>query len=142
MSRWSRSLPMLAVIGAVAVAGCGGGDYPSKPNEICKTSVAKIKKIARPKAVSDLHVYFLKSQQVLTDETRQLREVKPPKDKLAAYQAFVTGVDRELAVLRRATSTVAANPKRAVTLLQQPGLREDVNAKAKTAGLSQCAKAG
>ncbi len=143
MSRWTRSLPVLAVVGAVSVAGCGGGDYPSKPNDVCKNSAAKIKGLARPKAASDLHVYFLKSQQILTDAARQLKAIKPPGDKQAAYQGFLVGLDRELAVLRSATNTVASNPRRAVTLLQQQtSLSQDVNSKAKAAGLTQCAKSG
>lgn len=143
MPRWSRSLPVVAVVGAVSVAGCGGSDYPSKANDVCKESAAKIKGLARPKAVSDLHVYFIKSQSILSDAAKKLKAVKPPSDKQAAYQGFLSGLDRELVILRRATNTVATNPRGAVTLLQQQSsLSQDVNNKAKAAGLTQCAKSG
>lgn len=141
--RWSRSLPVLAVVGAISVAGCGGSDYPSKPNDVCKDSASKIKKLARPKAVSDLHIYFIKSQSILTEASQKLKAIKPPSDKQAAYQGFLTGLDKELAVLKRATNTVADNPRRAVTLLQQQSnLSQMVNSQAKAAGLTQCAKSG
>lgn len=142
MSRWSRSLPVLAVVGAILVAGCGGSDYPSKPNDICKKAVEKIKGLQRPKGVSDLHIYFLKSQQILTDEAKQLGTIKPPSDKLAGYRGFLGGLNRELALLRRVTNTVASNPKGALTLLQQQqtGLSQTVSSNAKAAGLTRCAK--
>ncbi len=143
MSRWSRSLPVLAVVGAISVAGCGGSDYPSKPNGICKKSAEQAKGLTRPKAVADLHVYFLKYQSIVTDAARQFKAVKPPSDKQAAYQSFLAALDREVVVFRQATNTVANNPKGALTLLQrQSSLSQEVNARAKAAGLTQCTKTG
>jgi hypothetical protein len=143
MSRWPRSLLVLAAVGVASIAGCGGGDYPSKPNDICKKSAAKIKSLPQPKAIADLHVYFIQYQQVLSDATRQFKAIKPPSDKKTAYEGFLTGLDRELVVLRRATNTVSSNPKGALALLQQQSsLSRDVNTKAKTAGLTECAKPG
>jgi hypothetical protein len=132
---------VLAVIGALGVAGCGGGDYPSKPDDICKEAGDKVNRLAKPKTAGDLHVYFLQSQMILVDEIRRLKEVKPPSDKQAAYQSFVSGLDRGLRVLRRATDTVASNPRRALTLLSQQGQARALrNQQAMAAGLKQCAR--
>lgn len=141
MSKWSRSVSVLAVVGAVSVAGCGGGGYPDNANDVCKDTASKTKKLTRPKAVGDLHVYFLKTQMILVDATKRLKGIKPPSDKATPYRAFLAGLDRELVVLNRATNTVAANPRRAVGLLQQQtSLSQEVNTQAKAAGLDQCAK--
>lgn len=143
MSRWTRSLPVLAVVGAVSVAGCGGSDYPGKANDICKDIAKKIKSVPKPKSASpgDYHIFFIRYTKIVSDAVGQFKAIKPPSDKQAPYQAYLAGLDRELLVLRRATNTVASNPTRAVTLLQQQAsLSQNVNSNAKAAGLTKCAK--
>ncbi len=142
MPRTSRSLLLLAVAAATAVAGCGGGDYPSKPDDICKKAAEELNGVARPKAVGDLHVYLLRFQEILTKEIRQLKEVKPPSDKQSAYSGFVGGLDQTLTVVRRATNISGQQPRRALTLLARQGASAAAvrPQQAMAAGLKECAK--
>jgi hypothetical protein len=144
MPKWTRWMFVLAVVGAVAVAGCGGDSYPDNADKICKEAAEKAKGITKPKAVGDLHVYFLRSQMVLAEEIRKLKAIEAPSDKRPAYMSFVSRLDGVLRVLRRATNTVADNPRRALTLIAQQGgsARTLRNQQARVAGLKECAKAG
>ena len=143
MPSWSRSLPVLAVIGTVVTAGCGGGDYPSKPNDICKEAASQFKALKKPKAAADLHVYLIQYTKIVNDEVTKFKTIKPPSDKQAAYRNFLAGLDQVLAVLRRATSASGSNPQRSVALIRrQAGLTQNVAANAKAAGLTRCGGSG
>ena len=144
MPRSMRGFPLLVVVGAVALAGCGGGGYPDKADDVCKKAAENLNRVPKPKTAGDLHVYLLRSQMVLSDEIRELKAIKAPSDKRAAYQSFVARLDGNLRVLRRAADASASNPRRALTLIARQGgsARSLLSQQARVAGLKQCAKAG
>ena len=144
MHRWTRWLALLAVVGTVALAGCGGGGYPDNADDVCKKAAENLNQVPRAKTAGDLHVYILRSQKVLSDEIRELKAIEAPSDKRAAYQSFVARLEGNLRVLRRAADASATNPRRALTLIAQQGgsARSLLSQQARVAGLKQCAKAG
>ena len=143
MPSWSRSLLVLAVIGALVAAGCGGGDYPSKPNDICKDAASQFKSLKKPKSASDLHIYLIQYTKIVNDEVSKFKAIKPPSDKQVAYSNFLAGLDQVLGVLRRATDASGSNPRRSAALIRRgAGLSQNVAANAKAAGLTRCGGSG
>jgi hypothetical protein len=141
MPRWSRSMPVLAVAGAVAVAGCGG-DYPKKADEICKKSAERVHHLTEAKGAGDLHVYFRQAQMILSDQIHELKAIKPPEKKMAAYHRYIGALEKTLAELRRASDTVATDANRALAeITRQRAETSGVRAQEATAaGLKECAK--
>ncbi len=141
MLRWWRSMPVLAVAGAAAIAGCGG-DYPKKADEICKKSAERVHRLTEAKGAGDLHAYFRAAQVILSDQIRELKAIKPPDKKKPAYERFIAGLEQTLTELRRASDTVATNPNRALAQItrqraEKSGVRSQ---EATVAGLKECAK--
>lgn len=139
--------PSLRVIGIVTVllilpaAGCGGSDFVGKANGICKTYNAKIRAVPIPKSLSGVAGYLEKTAPLAAEGIAKLKAIKPPRDKASAYQGFLSGLGREVAVTQQANAAVnAGRPMEAASLLQQQaGLSKEDDVKAKAAGLKECA---
>lgn len=142
MSRFLRALIVLSALGALSAAGCGGSDFKGEANGLCKKYNAKIKAVPSPKGQSELAGYLDKVAPLVAAGTAKLKALRPPSSNKSAYQSFLTGLDKEVAVAQEADQAAkAGNTKQAVSLLQQQsGLSKDVDAKASAAGLKECAK--
>ena len=142
---WSRrgAVPPALCAGIVAVAGCGGGgsSFASQADAVCKAYNAKFSALPKPTA-STLTTYLDQGAALLAQGTAKLKAIKPPSGKSAAYQSWLSALDQELSVIRRADATAkAGNLRGAVTQLQQqaPGVSSQAKTGAQALGLKECA---
>jgi hypothetical protein len=130
------------LVTAVLLVGCGGSDFASKANDICKKYTAKIRSTPQPSTSSDLPVYLDRVTTLVTDGTAKLRALKPPSSKQAAYQQYLSLLDQEVALTQQAdTAAKRGDTNTATSLIQQLSpLSDRDKASAKALGLAQCAK--
>jgi hypothetical protein len=125
-----------------ALAGCGGNDYASKANDICKKASAQLKAIPNPTNAAGVSTYLNRAAPLLAGAIAKLKAIKPPSDKSSAYRELLSGLDQESVALQQAVDAAkGGDVKKAISLLQQQSaLSSQVNARAKAAGLKECAK--
>ena len=126
-------------VAVLAAAGCGGSDFESKANNLCKRYNAKVKAIPSPTSAQApaLASYLTRVSALVEEGTAKLRALKPPSDKKSAYEGFLSSLDQEAVVARQAErSAKGGDAKAAVAQVQQiDGINKQVNAHAKAAGL-------
>lgn len=129
-------------LAAVALAGCGGGDFTSKANDICKTYNAKLRAIRRPATAAEVPGYLNVATPVLVEGAAKLKALKPPASKQAAYQQYLSILDQEVAVTQQANAAAQKGAvNKAVSLIQRAApLRTQDRVNAKALGLNDCAK--
>jgi hypothetical protein len=138
----SSAVLITGLVMAVLLVGCGGSDFASKANDICKKYTAKIHAIRQPSASSDLPGYLDRVTPLVTEGTAKLKALKPPSSKQAAYQQYLSLLDQEVALTQQAdTAAKRGDTNTATSLIQQVSpLSDRDKASAKALGLAQCAK--
>ena len=140
-----RATAVGATAAALAVAGCGGDDGPTKAefvkeaNAICKRHYANIseaasKLLAGGKLPSPRECGQLAMGTIIPEYSAQIRElndVEPPEDEAQAYEAWLD----DSAALR---NRLQRNP----VLIQQPQALAAVNGQADRIGLADDCRIG
>jgi hypothetical protein len=133
---------LLAIAGAaVALLGGGGGsDFTAKADAICKEFSAKVKAVPRPSDSSQVASYLGQVLPIVQQGVSELRRVKPPPDKAAAYRDYLAGYDQTISLVDQGANANGDVSTQAAVLKQVAGLNNDLNAKASSLGLSECAR--
>lgn len=141
MRRSLRPVALLSVTAAVALAGCGGSDYPAQADAVCKQYNGKINAVQKPTSAAQLSTYIGQVTPLFRQAITKLQAVKPPSDKKAAYNQYVAVLSQEASALDQAGAAAKTNPKQAVTLIltAQQRLSAQEKQNAKNAGLKSCA---
>ena len=139
-----RPAALLSLTAALALAGCGGSSYPSSADSICKQYNKKINAVPRPTSTAGLSGYIVQVTPLFHQAIAKLKAVKPPSDKKAAYDRYVTALNREATTLDQAGGIAKTNTRQAIGLLltAQQQLSSEEKSQAKAAGLKTCAASG
>jgi hypothetical protein len=127
---------------AIASAGCGGGDFPSKANATCNAYQAKAKAIPKPTTLAGIPAYADRALPGARAFIAKLKAIAPPSDKRAAYQTYLAGGEHEVKLLEGASSAVrSGEAKRAAAAAGQLSAQvKHDDATATALGLKACAK--
>lgn len=141
MRSYLRPAALLSVAVTVALAGCGGSSYPATADNICKQYNGKIRAIPQPRLATQLSGYIEQLTPIFRQAVGKLQSVKPPGDKKAAYDQYVSALSQEATTLDRAAAAAKTNPRQAVTLIvaAQTQLKAQIQQNARAAGLKSCA---
>jgi len=136
-----RIFLLVSVVAAVALAGCGGSDYPAQADSVCKTYNKKINAVPKPTSASQLSNYIGQVTPLFRQAITKLQAVKPPSDKKAAYNQYVSILSQEASTLDQAGAAAQSNPQQAVALIikAQQSLSAQEKQNARAAGLKNCA---
>lgn len=142
-----------AAVGALALAGCGGGgdktlsksELDSKGNAICKAGDEKIAKVPQPSGLEDtaaVGAYFKAILPLGRQFIDDLEALKPPKDLKSDYDSFIASNRTTQHTVEQLITAADANDKAKVSSLidssETKGKATD--AKATALGLTECAK--
>jgi predicted lipoprotein len=141
MRQLLRPAAVLSAAAVVALAGCGGSDYPASADAVCKTYNKKINAVAKPRSTAQLSTYIGQVTPLFRQAIAKLQAVKPPSDKKSAYNSYVSVLSQEADTLDQAGAAAKTNPRQAVTLIltAQQKLSAQEKQNAKNAGLKSCA---
>jgi hypothetical protein len=141
MRPFLRPAALLSVSAVVAIAGCGGSDYPSKADAVCKQYNTKINAVPKPSSATQLSTYIGQVTPLFRQAIAKLQAVTPPSDKKAAYDQYVSVLQQEATTLDQAGAAAKSNPRQAVALIltAQQKLSAQEKQNAKNAGLKNCA---
>ena len=98
---------MLAIAGALALAGCGGDDAPSREDfareadKICQDAKSKIEGLAEPKDFNDIEQYASDIDKAVADANKRLGDLDVPEgdagEKAEAFQqAFAADYENQV----------------------------------------------
>jgi formate dehydrogenase maturation protein FdhE len=101
--RLNRRLIVIPTAVALAAAGCGGSDAPTKAeyakdiNKVCKDQKKKFENLKEPKSLDDISTFAEDIQKTFDDTSTKLEDVKEPSGKagdqakefIAAFKADV-----------------------------------------------------
>ena len=140
MSPSPRIVSIVAALVAISIAGCGRSAFANQANGICEKYNEKINALPLPTRASEIGGFLDKAAPLVAEVAAKLKALKPPNDEKSAYQKFLAGLDREVAIAREADRIAkTGHPMQALALLEQEaGLIEEVDAKAHAAGLKEC----
>jgi len=126
----------------LALAGCGGASFETRANDICRATAAKSKGIPQPTDLAGVGSYLARALPFAEQGLGKLKALTPPASKKATYAALLSNLEQQDALLRRTEAAVKARqPARIQSLARQaPPLDAQGKAKAKSLGLSPCAK--
>ena len=104
------------VLGALVVAGCGGGsgrlsrhELASRASKICIDQAKTIAQIPRgPSNPVNAAGYLGAVLSVFEEGVKEFHKLKPPQDEAAAYRAFLRELDRNADILRMLRAAAAA----------------------------------
>jgi hypothetical protein len=135
-----RTVSIVAALVALSIAGCGRSAFTNKANDVCKKYNDKLRALPLPTTASQVRGFLDNVAPLAAEAAAKLKALSPPSDEKSAYQEFLSGLAKEVAIAQEADRIArAGNPKQAVALLQQEsGLTEEVDAKARAAGLKEC----
>src|SRR3954453_21213596 len=132
------------LVAALFVGGCGGSDsgggssadFVAAANKICKEDNAKFKALPPPTS-SDPRQYLAKLLPLLDQDLARLRDLSPPSDDVATYEAWVSDLGRANALVERAR--VATSGSAATNILRGgAAIQKRADAQARRLGLKLC----
>jgi hypothetical protein len=132
-------------LGAIFLAGCGGGthrDFVAEANAVCVKAQREGESAKPPKSQAELVTFFGLALGLGNRELASLRALRPPASKAVAYQHWLDGLDQTMALLRRADGAAKAGDVVKVRSIIRDGnsrAKRNVEA-AEAAGLLTCAK--
>lgn len=136
----------LALAGLL-VAGCGGmskEELVSKANAICQKAESDFDKIKQPSSLSDpaaASKYFDQLVPIAEKQLNDLRELTPPDEIKANYNAFVAANDKFVKQLKDLVAAAKAkDAQKGVKLASDlQATAKEATEKARAAGLTKCA---
>jgi hypothetical protein len=143
---WRARIAAAALcVGAIFLAGCGGGthrDFVAEANAVCVKAQREGESAKPPKSQAELVTFFDLALGLGNRELASLRALQPPASKAVAYQRWLGGLDQTMALLRRADSAAKAGDVVQVRSIFRDGssqAKRNVTA-AEAVGLFTCAK--
>jgi len=136
--RWPLAALAVATA-AVVLGGCAGSDYPANADAICRRYAVKMSALPPLRSVSQIAGYVSTAKRAFEAGVAKLERVKVPRERRAAYDAYVSTLRSEVGLLARARAAAATSPREALTVLASAadvGRREATEAAA--AGLRRC----
>jgi hypothetical protein len=103
----------VAVLGAAAIAGCGGSgrlsssDLANQATQICALASKQTDRIKSPINPTGSAVFLRQGITALTPELAQLRKLHPPADAQDVYTTAINSATKKLALLRTASAQLA-----------------------------------
>lgn len=140
-------LAALLVLVALA-AGCGGGarlsraEFVSKANGVCTDINQGLNEIREPTSRTDLAPVLDEGIVVVEDGLDELRDLRPPSELDARYQAWLAKVEESTKALAKARDAAKRDDQAAVGLALQEGddANTEANRRAAELGLRACAE--
>ena len=137
--RWPLAALAVATA-AVVLGGCASSsDYPANADAICRRYAVKMSALPPLRSVSQIAGYVSTAKRAFETGVAKLERVKVPRERRAAYDAYVSTLRSEVGLLARARAAAATSPREALTVLASAadvGRREATEAAA--AGLRRC----
>ncbi len=103
----------MAVLTAVAIAGCGGSsrlssnDLHDQATQICALTSKQTNRITSPRAPAGSAVFLRQGITALAPEVTQLRKLHPPTDAQDVYTTAINAASKKLELLRTASGQLA-----------------------------------
>ena len=144
-----RSAPLLAVIAALALAGCGGGgggaaSYRAAATKICEDANRRAAAVERPKDVAALRGYLDKTLAIVESDTARLRALKPPPDLKPGHEVALRlqeeAIARLRALLAQLNAGKASVPALQAALSEVQSLSNQADREFRALGLQRCAQ--
>lgn len=141
----ARTATAALCVGAIFLAGCGGGthrDFVSEANAVCVKAQREGESAKPPKSQAELITFFDLALGLGNRELASLRALRPPASKAVAYRRWLGGLDKTMELLRRADSAAKAGDVARVRSIFQDGNAQAKRnvAAAEAVGLLTCAK--
>lgn len=150
-------------VGAIALAGCGGGssssstgasgasgaagstplsqsEFVSQANAVCKDSNAKTVALKAPTSSSDLASFLGQSVALANDAYAKLSAITPPADLQSQYAEFLAQGKSQIALATQAEAAAKSGDTAKVQALVQKLQAGNNDSFAKNLGLTECAK--
>jgi hypothetical protein len=143
--RRARIAPAALCVGAIFLAGCGGGtdrDFVAEANAVCAKAGREGESAKPPKTQAELVTFFDSALGLGNRELASLRALQPPASKAVAYQRWLGSLDQTMSLLRRADGAAKAGDVAQVRSIIRDGngrAKRNVAA-AEAVGLLTCAK--
>jgi hypothetical protein len=140
---------LLAVAGALATAGCGGGgrlshaDFVKRADAVCTAFRASTARIARPRAYSDIVAYVGKTRPLYEAARIKLERLRPPSRDEPAVRTWLAADKRISAALRDLGQAALRHDFPGVTLAAGRVQADGVTSRhaAQAIGLQVCSQA-
>jgi len=140
----ARPASLLACLGAVGVAGCGGSSssFTSQADSICKSYNAKITALGQPSSASGIPGYLDQVTPLIQQGTTKLAALTPPSGKTTQFQQWIATLQQEVSITQRAQAAAhSGGINQAAAIIQQnSSLNSQGKTQAKGLGLTECAK--
>jgi hypothetical protein len=139
----TRLAAPIVLVCALALCGCGvsgkkspsrNAAFVSRANAIC----AKATKRAHALSRSDPQMLLERADSILAQADHELRAVRAPANKRAAYETFVTGVEAEARRVDRLARAVRENDRSLYRATTKEMSSDSVNHEAFALGLNAC----
>jgi hypothetical protein len=147
-----RLASTLAAIGLVAFgAGCGGDDngggrlsqdeFQTQANAICKEFEAKVEALPEPQNAAELADYADQAKEIFAEGLGRLRDLQPPEDAQADYDAFLDNGEKAAGRLDELVEAARTGDEAALNRVVEQADKEDAEADrmAQRVGLTDCA---
>jgi hypothetical protein len=141
----------VAVMGAVALAGCGSGggasalsaeDLRAKADVACGTANSDIAKLGTPKSVDELKAYYPKALEVAATAITGLSALRPPADLKPKWDEVIADLKKEQTLTQSAGVKIAKgdDPLAALKEIDSEvtAVKADLKVKANELGLKVC----
>jgi hypothetical protein len=114
-------LPVIAVLGALVLAGCGSkplssGELQNQATRVCTLAAQQTNRIRTPSSPAGTAVFLRQGIAALTPALAQLRKLRPPSDVADVYSASVKAFAEKLGDLRVAAHDIAAGQDPVATM--------------------------
>ena len=144
-------LPTGAVLGLLALAGCGsddGGDrlsreaFVERASKICRDSNTRIEAIDEPEGLDDVAAFVDRATAELDKGLDELRDLKPPEELQADFDRFLALGARTRDVAGELKKAAAAGDEKELQAAGEKGDRIDAESDrvARRIGLDACAE--
>ena len=138
--------PLVAVLAASVLAGCGGDDRLSKAefakrgNAICTAYNKKVKALGSPDSMAEIPDYVDRAIPLLDDARKQLSALEPPTDYEKDFDAYVSAADGAKAHARELAAAASENDQQALQRVAAEADRDKKasDAAARRVGLTTC----
>ncbi len=140
------AVPAVLAAAALAIAGCGGDDAPSKEefatnlDKVCKRTSVKVAKLKRPRTLKEIAAYAEQSRGLLETSVREAQALELPKENRKEFKAYILSSKESLSALDEIEQAAKTKNGRTIrkVFLKTAAENKKRDAQAKKLGLKQC----
>lgn len=147
----TRRVVLALIVGALALAGCGGGDddggerlskaeFVAQADAICRRYEARLDTLGQPTNTTELRSFADKALPIAKDGREELGELTPPEELEETYDAWLEQGDEAIEIVERLRDAAGENDQAEIQRIAADAQRTDAEANrlAGELGFEQC----